>query len=78
MVKPEALLAIETSLAFIITMLVIYMKQALETAVAEYEVSINGPMKWQTLSSFLKKRFSRYVYITLLVYLNMFGLQGKN
>ncbi|KAJ4878797.1 guanylate-binding family protein [Raphanus sativus] len=31
------------------------MIKALETAVAEYEVSINGPMKWQTLSSFLKK-----------------------
>ncbi|CAN7055515.1 unnamed protein product [Brassica oleracea var. botrytis] len=29
--------------------------KALDTAVAEYEVSINGPMKWQTLSSFLKK-----------------------
>ncbi|KAJ0236193.1 Uncharacterized protein HA466_0261760 [Hirschfeldia incana] len=31
------------------------MIKALETAVAEYEASINGPMKWQTLSSFLKK-----------------------
>ncbi|KAF8086691.1 hypothetical protein N665_0615s0039 [Sinapis alba] len=31
------------------------MIKALETAVAAYEVSINGPMKWQTLSSFLKK-----------------------
>ncbi|CAH8320387.1 unnamed protein product [Eruca vesicaria subsp. sativa] len=31
------------------------MIKALETAVAEYEVSINGPMKWQTLSSFFKK-----------------------
>ncbi|KAL0797319.1 hypothetical protein Bca101_052493 [Brassica carinata] len=31
------------------------MIKALETAVAEYEVSINGPMKWQSLSSFLKK-----------------------
>ncbi|KFK42727.1 hypothetical protein AALP_AA1G031900 [Arabis alpina] len=31
------------------------MIKALDTSVAEYEVSINGPMKWQTLSSFLKK-----------------------
>ncbi|ESQ38832.1 hypothetical protein EUTSA_v10022496mg [Eutrema salsugineum] len=31
------------------------MIKALDTAVAEYEVSINGPMKWQTLSSFLRK-----------------------
>ncbi|CAH2039001.1 unnamed protein product [Thlaspi arvense] len=31
------------------------MIKALDTAVSEYEVSINGPMKWQTLSSFLRK-----------------------
>uniref|UniRef100_A0A1J3DIW2 GB1/RHD3-type G domain-containing protein n=1 Tax=Noccaea caerulescens TaxID=107243 RepID=A0A1J3DIW2_NOCCA len=31
------------------------MIKALDTAVAEYEASINGPMKWQTLSSFLRK-----------------------
>lgn len=60
MIMPEAehLLAIDASLAFIINIVVIYMKQALDTAVAEYEASINGPMKWQTLSSFLRKRFS--------------------
>lgn len=52
------------------------MKQALDTAVAEYEVSINGPMKWQTLSSFLKKRFARYVYIHYS-FTYMFYLQGK-
>ncbi|KAG7652965.1 Guanylate-binding protein N-terminal [Arabidopsis suecica] len=31
------------------------MIKALDTAVGEYEISINGPMKWQKLSSFLRK-----------------------
>jgi chromosome segregation ATPase len=31
------------------------MIKALDTAVAEYEASINGPMKWQKLSSFLRE-----------------------
>ncbi|XP_023645336.1 desmoplakin isoform X2 [Capsella rubella] len=31
------------------------MIKALDSAVAEYEESINGPMKWQKLSSFLRK-----------------------
>jgi hypothetical protein len=40
---------------YIINIVVICMKQALDTAVAEYEASINGPMKWQKLSSFLRE-----------------------
>ncbi|CAN8311154.1 unnamed protein product [Cochlearia groenlandica] len=31
------------------------MVKALDTAVVEYEASIDGPMKWHTLSSFLRK-----------------------
>jgi len=47
---------------YIINIVVICMKQALDTAVAEYEASINGPMKWQKLSSFLRERFSLCLY----------------